>query len=136
MTWEPDESDGKMYLCLVCEQVFAQHEDWKEHADGPWAELGEALDKRHVIRPGDAIPAGCRAGSRKCTYPDEDTDPVEWTDIERGDYVWDVTRGRLIGVVGHRDSERVDVEPFDGGSKGLPRECFEPGGRYRAFRLV
>jgi len=72
---------------------------------------------------------------RRNGVPDEDIDPAAWTDIEQDDIVYDDEAGRVVGIVGHRDDETVDVEPLDGGTKTLQRDWFHPDGRYRAIRL-
>lgn len=134
----PDEMDHdvrEFYVCTSCWQVFASYPAWEAHANGPFADIDEALDARVTLEPGDAIPAGMRVGEGVCWFPDEELDPAEWTDIEQGDLVYDDEAGRFIGTVGHRDDNLVDIEPPDGRTMSVQRDDFHPKGRYRAIRL-
>lgn len=124
-----------LHLCISCAQVFTSIADWNEHANGPWPDMESASDSRVSIEPGDSVPGGVMVGHRKCTYPDETPDPVEWTDVRQGDLVWDGDAGRPAGIVGHRDDDSVDIEPFSGGTKHVARSKFLPGNRYRAVRM-
>jgi len=126
---------GAIYACAACWQVFRSRAEWREHADGPWEDITKAVDYRIEIGPGESIPAGLRAASGECWYPDEDLGTPAWSDVEQGDLVWDDENDRVVGIVGHRDDKRVDVEPLNGGTKTVPRSEFSPDGLYRAIRL-
>lgn len=135
MTYDTGPVADCLYICTSCWQLFGTLGEWNDHADGPFANFEEARECRVEVDPGKTIPAGVRAGSGKCIFPDEDIDPAEWTDIEQDDIVYDDEAERVVGIVGHRDDETVDVEPLDGGTKTLQRDWFHPDGRYRAIRL-
>lgn len=135
MTENTDECESTLYLCKACWQVFSSYETWHEHANGPFADVMEAEKSLQEIEPGSAIPAGVRAGQRKCTHPGEELAAVEWTDIERGDLVYNNESSRAIGMVGHRDDASVDAELWNGKNKTIERGEFIPHGRFRAIRL-
>lgn len=124
-----------MYLCTSCWQVFADHDAWHDHADGPFVDLYSAEEAMVELEPGDAIPAGVRTGVRKCRYPGDDEDPVEWTDVREADLVYNDDTDRVIGIVGHRDDDHADVETPDGKVTRVKREEMEPLGPFRVIRL-
>lgn len=130
-----DFGEEALHLCTVCWQVFPTFEMWRNHANGPWPDIDSAMPAHETLTPGDAIPGGLRVGNRKCWYPEEEPDPGAELDIEQGDLVYDDEAGRAVGIVGHSDTASVDVEPFDGGTKGIARSRFLPDGRFRAIRL-
>lgn len=127
--------EPRWYLCTACWQLFAERGRWETHATGPFQSLAEADKCCERVMAGEAIPAGVRFGDRECTPPDPDADTTAWTDIERGDVVYDNEAERVVGTVGHRDDAQVDVEPPDGGTVSISRDDFVPRGRYRAIRL-
>lgn len=135
MTDHTADPGSYLYLCRACWQVFSSYDSWEEHANGPFMDVMEAEKSLQVLDHGEAIPAGVRAGVRKCTHPGEEIDPAEWTDIERGDLVYDNNQERAIGMVGHRDDASVDVELWDGKNRTISREQFVPNERFRAIRL-
>jgi len=130
-----DRNTNSVFLCASCLQAFVDYHTWRDHADGPFASVAEAKESLVELEPGEAIPAGARVGEGKCSYPDEDHDPVEWTDIEQGDLVYDQGSGRAVGIVGHRDDQRVDIERFAGGIETCGRGLFAPDARYIAVRV-
>lgn len=135
MAEEGNPIGGELYICTSCFQLFRDHGEWHDHANGPFPDVMEAEKKRVTIGPGEQIPAGVRAASGECWYPHEELDPEAWTDIKQGDMVYNDEAERVIGIVGHKDANLVDVEPLEGGTVTIERGDFQPLGEYRAVRL-
>jgi len=87
------------------------------------------------IEPGETIPAGVRVGEDMCSYPGEDMVPVDWTDVGEDDLLLHHDRRRIVGRVGHRDDDQLDVETPDGGTETIERSEVAPLGPYRVIRL-
>lgn len=128
-------SEASAILCLSCNQLFTEYDEWRQHADGPFADVDEARRAAIGLSPGEPVPAGVRMSARKCTFPDEDLDAEEWVPVENGDYVYDEYAKRFVGVVAHHDATALDVETPDGDTVAVDRADCAPPGRYRVVQV-